>query len=388
MNLQVTPVFEKNYASTKKIVVNQGGTRSSKTYSISQLFFIFAETEQGILLEVMRKTMPALRGSVLKDFIQIITENNYWDYVDYNRTDHLFYFKNSGSSVQFNSLDQPQKKRGSKRKYLYLNEANEFTKEDWMQLIMRTEGRIFLDYNPSDEFHWIYDDVITREDCELIKSTYLDNPFLPDALLMEIERLKETDPNYWRIYGLGERGISEAIIYTNWEVFHVEPSYNDIVYGLDFGYNHPTALVQVGINDAIPYWKEMIYESFMTNTDLIKRMDALGIDKKKDIFADAAEPQRIEEIYRAGYNIKPAIKSVKDGIDSVKAQKLFIHYESFNLQKEIKSYKWKQDKDRRIIDEPVKFDDDALDAGRYATYNYLFNRGFKPKTKFTVHLRR
>jgi phage terminase large subunit len=386
MNLQVTPVFEKNYNSKAKIVVNQGGTRSSKTYSICQLFFLYAQTEHNITLEIMRKTMPALRGTVMKDFIEIITQANYWDQVEYNRTDHVFHFKESDSTVQFNSLDQPQKKRGAKRKYLYLNEANEFTKEDWIQLIMRTEGRIWMDYNPSDEFHWIYDDVLTRQDSELIKSTYLDNPFIPDDIVKEIERLKETDPNYWRVYGLGERGVSEAVIYPAWEIFKDRPDYDDIVYGLDFGFNNPSSLVKIGFKDQGAYWEELIYESGLTNEDLIKRLQAL-VDKKAEIYADAAEPQRIEEIRRKGFNIKPANKSVKDGIDCVKARKLHIHYESINLQKEIRSYKYKQDSNGRVLEEPVKFDDHALDAGRYGTYNYILNKNYKPRTKFTVHRR-
>jgi phage terminase large subunit len=386
MNLKVTPVFEKNYNSTKKIVVNQGGSRSSKTYSICQLMFLFAQTEPNITLEVMRKTMPALKGSVMKDFIEIITLNDYWDYIDFNRTEHIFYFKESGSSVQFISLDQPQKKRGSKRKYLYLNEANEFTKEDWIQLILRMEdgGRIWMDYNPSDEFHWIYDEILTREDCEFIKSTYLDNPFLSDEQVKEIERLKDSDYNYWRVYGLGERGISEAVIYSHWQIYKEDIQFDEVVYGLDFGFNHPTALTQIGIKEDAIYWKELIYESNLTNSDLIAK---LQIDRKKEIFADAAEPQRIEEIYRKGYNIKSANKSVKDGIDCVKSKKLFIHYESINLQKEIKSYKYKMDKMGLILDEPVKYNDDALDSARYGTYNYFLNKGFKPKTKFTVHKR-
>lgn len=384
MNLQVTPVFEKNYESTAKIVVNQGGTRSSKTYSICQLFFLLGQVENGIQLEIMRKTMPALRGTVLKDFIEIISVNDYWDNIEYNRTDHTFHFKESGSVVQFNSLDNPQKKRGAKRKYLYLNEANEFTYEDWMQLLLRTEGRIWLDYNPSDEYHWIYDHVLTRADAELIASTYLDNPFLSKELIQEIERLKETDLNYWRVYGLGERGISEAVIYPTWHIYREGIDFEDKVYGLDFGFNNPSSLVEVGIKDQDVYWKELIYEPGLTNTDLMGRLETL-IDKKAEIFADAAEPQRIEEIRRKGFNIKPANKSVKDGIDCVKAHKLHIHYESYNLQKEIKSYKYKQDANGRILEEPVKFNDHAVDAGRYGTYNYFLNKNYKPKTKFTVH---
>lgn len=377
--MKVTNVFERNYNSKAKIKVNQGGTRSSKTYSICQLLFVKAMAES-IVIQVMRKTMPALKGTVMRDFEEIVFNSDYAGLIQINKTEHLYTFP-TGATVQFISLDQPQKKRGAKRDLLYLNEANEFTKEDWIQLIVRTEGEIYLDFNPSDEFHWIYDDVLTRADCELIKSTYKDNPFLSNDLVNEIERLKETDPNYWRVYGLGERGISEAIIYSNWGIFKEHPKYDDVIYGLDFGYNNPTCLIQIGIKDNQTYWTELIYDSLLTNSDLIKKLESLGVDKKAEIYADAAEPQRIEEIHRLGYNIKPSIKSVKDGIDAVKSQKIFIHYESFNTQKEIKSYKWKQDKDGRILDEPIKFNDHAMDAARYPIYNYF--KQIKPTTKFT-----
>jgi len=279
-------------------------------------------------------------------------------------------------------MDDPQKKRGPGRDILFCNEANELTHEDFKQLNMRTRKLILLDYNPSDEFHWIYDYVLTREDCLFFKTTYLDNPYLPLGQIKEIERLKSIDPNYWRIYGLGEKGIGEATIYKNWSVVNTLPEDNEVYFGLDFGYNHPSVLIKVNLDEYDAYVEELLYEKGLTNADLIRRLDDLNISKTATIYADCARPEMIDEIHRAGYNIHPTIKgagSVKNGIDIVKRYKIFVYNESVNTIKEFKSYKWKVDKDDRVLDEPVKVNDDAMDAVRYG-----FNFKLQPTAKFEV----
>ncbi|HET8575000.1 MAG TPA: phage terminase large subunit, partial [Candidatus Paceibacterota bacterium] len=230
-------------------------------------------------------------------------------------------------------------------------------------------GQIFMDYNPSDEFHWIYDKVLTREDCTFIKSTYLDNPFLPAETIKEIEQLKKLDANYWKIYGLGERGISEATIYSHWQYCDVLPEGGDEFYGLDFGYNHPTVLVQGSLRDNDLYSDEVIYRTHLTNSDLIDEMNRLEVSKKIPIYADSAEPQRIEEIRRAGFWVVPADKDVEKGIDAIKSRAWYITKRSVNMLKEVKSYKWKE-KDGAILDEPVKINDDGMDATRYGVHTH------------------
>jgi phage terminase large subunit len=210
----------------------------------------------------------------------------------------------------------------------------------------------------------------------LIKSTYLDNPFLDATIVKEIERLKALDPNYWRIYGLGERGISEMKIYSHWQYCDVFPeSPDEIIYGLDFGYNNATALVKVAIKDQVIYTRELLYKSFLTNAQLIEELKTKNIANGY-IYADCAEPQRIEEIRKAGFNIKPADKEVGKGIDAVKSHPWFITKESVNTLKEVKSYSWKE-KDGKALDEPVKVNDHAMDAIRYAVHTHFL----KPKTQ-------
>jgi phage terminase large subunit len=362
-------VFRKNKASTKRIKANEGGTRSSKTYSIAQLIAILAAAEkEPTVYAICRKTFPALKATAMRDFFSIIKGWGWYSEANHNKSDHIYKLNNT--DIEFFSLDEPEKVRGRKRKILWVNEANELEYEDWRQLLLRTSGDIYMDYNPSDEFSWIYDHVLTRPDCDLIKSTYLDNPFLEETIIGEIERLKGTDENYWKIYGLGLRGVSTAKIYSHWQLCDDFPKGCERIFGLDFGFNNQTALVEVGIKDDNIYARERLYKSGMTNGDLIEWLKKHRM-QEKIIYADSAEPQRIKEIEDAGFVIEAADKDVLMGIDSIKRRKFYITKDSVNGLKEAKSYSWKTGKDGKRIDEPVKHNDHFMDATRYAVYTYF-----------------
>jgi len=358
--------------SQKRISVLQGGTRSGKTYSVllGLIEFAWKNKDKGLFITICRKTFPSLRASAMRDFFQILEKENLYLPHNHNKTQHIYELY--GNTFEFISTDQPQKVRGRKREVLFMNEANEFTFEDYTQLAMRTTFKIILDYNPSDEFHWIYDKVVPREDADFFTSTYLDNPFLEKAVVEEIEKLKELDANYWRIYGLGQRGVGESTIYTHWKFGERIPkTYDEIIYGIDFGYNAPTGMVKVYIKDNQCFVQEVLYKRHMTTTDLIQEMEKIVENKTKTIFGDSAEPKTITEIARAGFNIKSSDKSVKKGIDKLKSLVLVIDKKSVNLLKELKSYRWKQDKDGRTLDEPVKINDHLIDAMRYAIFTHL-----------------
>lgn len=368
IDIKVTNVFDRNYACKSRIVLNEGGTRSSKTYSLAQLFFTKMLEERNILITVVRKTLPALRASAYKDFLAVLRENNLYDEHNHYKSEPLSY-RIGSNEIEFISVDESQKIKGRKRKYLWINEANELAYDDFQQLILRTTGQVFMDYNPSASFHWIYDKVMTRDDVTIIKSTYLDNPFLEKELIKEIERLKDIDDNYWRIYGLGERGVPQATIYPKWNLEDDLPD-GEFVYGLDFGFNSPTALTKIVFKDEDIHSDEVLYQKGLTNSDLIAQLDSLKIEKNVIIYADSEDPQRIEELRRAGYWVEPANKDVKKGIDTVKSRKIFITKRSVNGQREIQMYKYKQ-KDDLILDEPVKFNDHFLDALRYGVHSHI-----------------
>ena len=353
-----------------RISVNQGGTRSGKTYSILKVLvdYCWENKDCGSYITICRRTLPALKASAMRDFMEIIQKEGYYSEKYHNKSEQTYEL--FGNTVEFISLDQPQKVRGRKRNILFINECNEIDLESWMQLSLRTTDKIILDYNPSDEFHWIYDKVMTRDDATFFKSTYLDNPFLSKSIIQEIERLKETDSNYWAVYGLGERGKSRSLVFDNvGQVDEIPENAKELSLGLDFGYsNDPTALVKIYKRGDELYFKQLIYTTGLTNQDISRELKALEITRGAEIFADSAEPKSIEEIYRTGFNIKPTKKgpdSIRIGIDLMRTYKLFVTSDSLDLIKEFRNYKYKEDKNQKILNEPIDNFNHGIDAIRY-----------------------
>ena len=212
MKIKTNSVFKHLLRTDKKISIEQGGTRSGKTYNILlYIIFHYCLKNRGKTITICRKTFPSVRASVMRDFFDILKLHKSYFEDNHNKSNHEY--KLNGNLIEFISLDQPQKVRGRKRHLLFINEANELDYEDWQQLVFRTEDKIILDFNPSDEYHWIYDKVIPRKDADFNITTYLDNSFLSDTIKEEIERLKHTDEQYWQIYGLGIKGVSRSTIF-------------------------------------------------------------------------------------------------------------------------------------------------------------------------------
>lgn len=375
LNLKGTVVLQKNLNAKTRIVVNQGGTRSSKTYSLAQLIILKALQEQGKVYTICRKTLPALKGTAYKDFFNILEEHNLYNPDKHNKSELTYKLNNN--EIEFISVDMPQKIRGRKRHILWLNEANEFRFEDWVQLSLRTTENIYLDFNPSDPYSWIYDRVMNREDCTFIKSTYLDNPFLPDETIKEIERLRELDSNYWKIYGLGDMAQPTETIFRQFEIANNVPTEAQLVaIGMDFGYsNDPTAIAEVyKLNDDL-YINELIYSKGLTNQDIAQKLRELNITRQTEIIADSAEPKSIEELHRQNFNIKGAKKgadSINIGIDVLRRFKLHITKNSTNTLNEFKYYKWLTDKNGHIVNKPATNQQDhIIDAVRYVALNKL-----------------
>ena len=367
MEIKSTVIFEKNYEALNdpsiRFVINEGGSRSSKTYSLCQLVIIYCLQNNHKVVSVIRKTFPALRATVLRDFIEILKELNIYSVEDHNKSEHIYTFPN-GSIVEFFSVDDEQKIRGRKRDIAWCNEANELYFDDFTQLNMRTESKLIFDYNPSESTSWLYE--LPQEESIMIKSTYRDNPFLPQSIRTQIEDLKRTDEALYQIYALGEKAISKSNIYSQWTfVAHRPARFVKYVYGLDFGYNHPTALMRVYYCDKDVYIEPVIYESYLTTTMLIEKLNSLGIEQTVSILADYSRPEIIQEMNIAGYDVINANKVVKKGIDNLKTFGV-ICQDDKALRREYENYKWKKVGDF-ITDEPVKLFDDAMDAIRYAT---------------------
>lgn len=356
----------------KKILVEQGGTRSGKTYNILMwLIFSYSYNNKKKTVTICRKTFPALRSTAMRDFIEILKDNKIYDEQYHNKSNNEYYL--NGNRFEFISLDQPQKIRGRKRDILFINEANELTFEDWQQLIFRTTETIILDYNPSEEFHWIYDKVLTRDDVEFYQTTYLDNPFLPQNIINEIERLKDIDENYWRVYGLGERGASQSLIFRFKTIRDIPTTAKFIGRGLDFGFsNDPTTLVETYIEGDDMYCREIIYRTGMTNQDIGNEFKRIGLDRRDEVWCDSAEPKSIEEIHRMGWNTKPTYKgAINIGIDMIRRYRLNVTEDSTNMIKELRNYKYIEDKNGNLTNKPIDAFNHTLDALRYSIVNKL-----------------
>lgn len=366
-------IFKHLQRSNKKITIEQGGTRSGKTYNILLwLIFDYCTGNNNKTITICRKTFPSVRASVMRDFFDILKQYKIYSEDFHNKSNSEYRLFNN--LVEFISLDQPQKVRGRKRDVLFINEANELYFEDWQQLVFRTTEKIILDYNPSDEYSWIYDNVIPREDAEFYKTTYIDNPFLHESIISEIELLKETDETYWQIYGLGERGLSKSTIFQYTEVNKIPEDAKFVSYGMDFGYvNDPTVLVSVYLKDFSLYCKEHFYQTQMTANDIYRKLQEVGVGREA-IFCDSAEPRLIDELRRMGLNTRHTIKgkdSVNAGIDLLKRYKLNVTSDSPNMIREFRNYKWIEDKNGKLTNNPVDANDHTIDSLRYATYNML-----------------
>jgi len=366
VEIQATNIFSRNWDalnSDVRFIINQGGSRSSKTYSLCQMIIVYCVQNPNKVVSIVRKTFPALRATVMRDFFEIMKDLEIYEKANHNMSENIYRFPN-GSIVEFFSVDDEQKIRGRKRDIGWCNEANELWFEDFQQLNMRTEDKLIFDYNPSDSSSWLYK--LPPEESVLIKSTYRDNPFLPESIKRQIEDLKRTDEALYQIYALGEKAISKSNIYNNWTFLGRKPQrFQSYVYGLDFGYNHPTALIRVYWSDGDIWIEPVIYESYLTTSELIEKFKQLEIEKTVDILADYSRPEIIAELQNAGYNVNNANKSVKMGINFVKTFGVYCQ-EDEALKKEYENYKWKKVGDI-ITEEPVKLYDDAMDAVRYAT---------------------
>ena len=335
------------------------------------MVIVKALQEPGKVFSIIRKTLPACKGSVYRDFINILKQLDLYSQDHHNKSDLSFNLNNC--TIEFLSVDNPEKLKGRKRNYAWLNEATEFTYEDYQQIIFRCTEQIYLDYNPSDPYSWIYDKVLTRKDCTFIKSTYLANPFLGKDTIAEIERLKDLDPDYWQVYGLGEIGSIQTMIFRKFELVD-EVQGRLVGYGLDFGFtNSPSALVAVYQHDDSLYIKEMLYEKRLTNTDLANKIKEFGVSRQDEIICDSAEPKSITELYRLNLNVKAAKKGagIHLGIDIMRRYKLHITKDSLNAIKEFRSYKWATDKNGDVLNVPVKVNDHLIDATRYLCLNKL-----------------
>lgn len=383
LKLKATRVYARNNASVARLLINVGGARSSKSYSILQLLAVRFFSRFPYKCLITRKTGPALKASAYAAMIQILADFGMLDQVIHNRTDRTFMYK--GNILAFISIDDPQKIKSTEWNDIFMEEANEFTYEDYIVLKTRLSAQVspgsahrnqmFFALNPSDENSFVHTRVELESDVEVIHSTYKDNPFLDEEYKKILEGLEAEDESYYKIYALGQYATPTGIIYPKWAPIDELPAaIDETIYGIDFGFNKPSGLLRIDLRENVASMDELLYQTHLTNSELIARVKDLIGTPSSPLYCDAAEPDRIEEFAQAGFNVFPANKDVHFGIDTVKKHQLCVTKRSTNMTAEIRAYKWKVDRAGNILDEPVKFKDHLMDAMRYALHTHTGER--------------
>lgn len=398
-------VYIPYYNNQSRFLHFWGGSGSGKSVFCSQKLLIRCLKEKGHIFLIARKTFHSHRHSTFALINYLLNTYNLAGLFKINLSDLSMTCAN-GNKILFTGVDDVEKLKSiANITNIWIEEATELSATDLRQINLRLRGetpfykQIMLSYNPIDEYHFLNTDFHKRDriNSTLLKTTYLDNKFIDDEYKAELRNLEFEDPTYYKIYARGEWASIKGLIFTNWIANVPEPAhYEDIVYGLDFGFtNNPTALIQVGKIQKELYLKELIYETHLTNQDLISKLKLLGISRSAPIYCDSAEPKTIAEIKSAGFNAMPSEKDVRLGIDFMHRFNLNVVVGSYNLEKEFQTYKWKEDKNGIALNEPVKFKDHGLDGSRYAilSHGYKYwregNRIFLPgiskssKTRFT-----
>ena len=364
MKIQTTQTFEDLLNPDYRNYVFQGSSRAGKTYNIILWMVINILNEENKVYSIVRKTLPSLKGSVLRDLKEILIKLDMYDSNKWHSVDG--YVEIGSNIIEWFSLDTEEKVRGRKRDVCFINEATEITYDEYVQLSLRTSERMILDFNPSLWQSWLYD-MEKQSDTFYTIVTYNDNPFLPQQQVEEIEKLRTRDPNLWRVFGLGQKGIPTRVVFSHQQIYDELPQEAKLLgYGIDIGFNDPNTLVKVYKDGDSIYCEELLYLRNTTIPDFIYKIKDLGINLTDDFIVDSAAPQAIAEMSRSGINAKPVKKdTILAGIDQIKRHNLFIHINSLNLQMELNSYVWKSDKNGNNLDEPEDKNNHIIDALRY-----------------------
>lgn len=371
MKIQASEIFEKNlnaYNSGERIIVNQGGTSSTKTYSVLQLlYFLSFNSQTSLTISVVSQSLPHLKLGAIRDFKLILESFGIIPDDVWMKTDNIFTINKS--VIEFWSTDNVGKVHGPRRDILFMNECNNIPFDIFTQLEIRTRQTIFLDFNPVKEF-WFHDNILGKVPYTLIRSTYKDNPFLEKKIIESIESKKHIE-NWWRIYGLGELGVYEGIIFPNWKYGNFDNSL-PYCYALDFGFNpDPDCLIKIAVDKIQKkiYLKEMLYSNRNSTDSLIRQLKTL-VQPKELIVADSAEPRLINDIWQGGLNCQKAIKNtIAVDIKTIQEYEIIVENESYNIGKELNNYVW-NDKKAGI---PIDAFNHSLDPMRYG-FNRLIQR--------------
>ena len=363
-------LYDLNIQSDARVLVNQGGTSSGKTYSIMQVLFELGYEEPNQIITVVGQDIPNLKVGAYRDAKTIMSTNEdvAYYYPTINEGERIIKCRN-GSIIEFKSYADAQDAKSGKRDYLFINEANGISYEIYWQLAIRTRKKIFIDYNPSARF-WVHDEVIGREGVELIVSYHKGNRFLSDEEHERIESI--ADPELHKVYARGKTGKIEGLVLTNWEICDTLPPEDEwkmCCFGLDFGFtNDPSALEQVVLAHGELWIDEKIYSTGLTNPDIAERAKEQGLTGQQQIVADCAEPKSIRELQGCGLWVTASPKgadSIVSGLDILKRYKIHVTRHSLGILSNLRAYKWSKDKDGNTTNKPEDKNNHGIDAIRY-----------------------
>ena len=364
-----TTAVNKIIALKKRIKIIQGGTSAGKTFGIIPVLISKAANTPNLEISIVAESIPHLRRGALKDFINIMKWTSRFFEGRFNKSLLRYDFGN-GSYIEFFSADDSSKLRGARRDILYINECNNVTFEVYNELSIRTKREIFLDFNPANEF-WVHTELKQEDDSDFLILTYKDNEALDERIVKEIEknRAKASTSSYWanwwRVYGLGEIGMLEGVVFSNWKMIDTIPNEAKLIgYGLDFGFtNDPTAIIEIYNYNGQRIVNEIVYQTGLVNNEISKKLQ-----KNVIAYADSSEPKSIEEIRRTGQLIKGVTKgqdSVNFGIQIMQSQSYLVTAQSTNLIKELRAYCWDRDKTGKQMNKPIDNFNHTIDALRY-----------------------
>ena len=366
--LKRTTAINKILALKKRIKIIQGGTSAGKTFGILPILIDKAAKKGGLEVSVVAESIPHLRRGALRDFLKVMKWTNRFVDDRFNKSLLKYEFAN-GSFIEFFSADDSSKLRGARRDILYVNECNNVNFEAYNELSIRTKHEVYLDFNPANEF-WV-EEIKEDKEADFIILTYKDNEALDKGIVDQIEknRLKAETSTYWRnwwkVYGLGELGMLEGVVFSNWKQLDTIPKEARLVgIGLDFGYtNDPTSCIEIYKHNEKRILNEIVYQTGMLNSDIAHKLP-----KDVPVYADSAEPKSIADIQRYGITIKGVTKgrdSINYGIDVMQRENYLVTSNSTNLIKELRSYCWDTDKTGKRLNKPVDNYNHAIDAVRY-----------------------
>ncbi len=391
-----SPAFVPLFKDQSRYQVAWGGAGSGKSHIVARkiLYRILKEDDVEHNFLITRKVNRTIKRSVFTLFKNIISKWGLTEEFNFNYTDLTITYKKNNSKMLFTGMDDPEKLKSIEAVTgIWMEEATEFTQEDFEQLDLRLRGvtkyikQIILTLNPISEQHWIkkifFDNPI--DGCFTLKTTYLDNEFIDDDYKMVMENKKKTNPRYYNIYALGNWGTAEGLIFNNVTqrlIKHDEVKDFECVQGGDFGYtNHPTAWHQsyVDKENKVIYVYDGFYEKGMTNEAIAKSIiEDYKAHKYMSTF-DSAEPKSIDRLKTLGVKCRGALKgkdSVNTGIDFLCEYNIIVNAHLVEYMTEFNNYCWAVDKDGKPTNKPVDDFNHFIDALRYSTEHLMTGKKF------------